>query len=186
MSLLSGGSLFVGSLSLPAERLFLNRTTFWGEALCWGSDVLVGLVSLLLWANLPVVVPDFLFGFQSRVSFLGLSLPVVVEPPFQGTSSCWVSDHLFNSYYFCRRTFFSIRLLSGASLSVRCPITCLSSRPRLGQQTQKRFGCADPCARTLPRAREKDHAVTSWGARPGPAGHRSTFPHARACAHARA
>ena len=65
MSRLSGGSPPVGNLRLPAERLFRNRTTFWGEAFCQGSDVLVGLVSLLLWANLPVVVPDFLFGFQS-------------------------------------------------------------------------------------------------------------------------
>ena len=48
MRLLAGASLSVGfpttclSLSLPAERLFLNRTTFWGEAFCQGSDVLVG------------------------------------------------------------------------------------------------------------------------------------------------
>ena len=33
-SLLSVGSLSVGNLSLPAEKLFLKRTTFWGEAFC--------------------------------------------------------------------------------------------------------------------------------------------------------
>ena len=40
MRLLAGASLSVGfpitclSLSLPAEGLFLNRTTFWDEAFC--------------------------------------------------------------------------------------------------------------------------------------------------------
>ena len=81
------------------------------------------------------------------------------KTPFWGKSFCSVSDHLFE----------------------------FQAQPRPANP-QKRWVlvCGRVCTHMGPRAREEDHSVTSWRALPGPAGHRSTFSHARTHARARA